>query len=396
MTKHSPLLTFVATYALLYAGFGMQSPFFPALLRDRGFQAQDLGLVLAAAMIVRVIAGPVVAHAADLAHRHRVFLFACALLAAVATIALLLTHNVAALLAIVLLHAAMLGPIAPVSDALAATAAQASGRGVGRRFDYGWLRAAGSAAFALGTLLSGWQADVTGLATAMWISGTLLTLGGMVALLLPSLPLAATSSAADRPTILRDGVLLLRLRVYRRILIAAALLWGSHALHDTFSVIRWRSAGIDFFTASALWSESVCSEVLMFLLIGPRLLQRLGPSRSMALAAAAGIVRWTVAAFTTSPGLLAAIQPLHGLTFALFHLAAIRLIVTVVPIRLAATAQAIYGTLSAGLSIAVVTLASGLLYARIGGAAFLIMAALCLLAVPVCINLRATSAPSSV
>ena len=87
------------------------------------------------------------------------------------------------------------------------------------------------------------------------------------------------------------------------------------------------------------------------------------------------------------PGLLACIQPLHGLTFALFHLAAIRLIVTVAPVRLAATAQAIYGTLS-GLSIALVTLASGLLYAHIGGAAFLIMAALCLLALPVCARLE--------
>jgi hypothetical protein len=35
----------------------------------------------------------------------------------------------------------------------------------------------------------------------------------------------------------------------------------------------------------------------------------------------------------------------------------------------------------------VVTLASGQLYARIGGAAFLIMAALCLLALPVCARL---------
>ena len=49
----------------------------------------------------------------------------------------------------------------------------------------------------------------------------------------------------------------------------------------------------------------------------------------MALAAAAGVLRWTVASFTTSVGLLACIQPLHGLTFALFHLAAIRLIVEV-------------------------------------------------------------------
>src|SRR5690242_9067104 len=155
----------------------------------------------------------------------------------------------------------------------------------------------------------------------MSISGTLLVLGGIVALLLPSLPLARTPTASRRTTMLRDGILLLRIRVYRRILVAAALLWSSHALHDAFSVIRWRSAGIDFFTISALWSESVLSEVVMFLLIGPRLVQRIGPSGSMVLACVAGVIRWTVAAFTTSPGLLACIQPLHGLTFALFHLA---------------------------------------------------------------------------
>ena len=90
----------------------------------------------------------------------------------------------------------------------------------------------------------------------------------------------------------------------------------------------------------------------MFLLIGPRLVQWIGPSGSMVLACGAGVIRWTVAAFTTSPGLLACIQPLHGLTFALFHLAAIRLIVTVAPVHLAATAPAIYGTLCVGLSIA--------------------------------------------
>jgi hypothetical protein len=43
-----------------------------------------------------------------------------------------------------------------------------------------------------------------------------------------------------------------------------------------------------------------------------------------------------------------------------------------------------------GLSIALVTLASGLLYAHIGGAAFLIMAALCLLALPVCARLESS------
>ena len=390
MSRPSALWSFLATYALLYGAFGMQSPFVPALLRERGLQAQDIGLVLSAAMVVRVLAAPLVAHAADRLRQHTLILCGCALFAALASISFLLTRSLAGLLCVALLHSAMLGPIPPISDALAATAAQASRSGVGRRFDYGWLRAAGSAAFALGTLVSGWQAGGAELAAAMWTSGALLVLGGAVALSLPNLPLAGSPTRL-RATMLRDGLLLLRLPVYRRMLVAAALLEGSHALHDSFSVIRWRSAGIDFFTISALWSESVFAEVVVFLLIGPWLVRRIGTSGSMALAAGAGVLRWSVAAFTTSPGLLACIQPLHGLTFALFHLAAIQLIVAVAPVRLAATAQAIYGTLCVGLAIALLTFASGLLYARFGGEAFLLMATLCLVALPICAGLRAPS-----
>ena len=63
-----------------------------------------------------------------------------------------------------------------------------------------------------------------------------------------------------------------------------------------------------------------------------------------------------------------------------------------VPLRLAATAQSIYGTLCIGLTTALLTLASGVLYERMGGSAFLVMAALCLLALPMCAALR--SAPA--
>src|ERR1700722_18956110 len=120
--------------------------------------------------VVRVLAGPVVAHAADRVRRHTLILCGCALFAALASISYLLTHSLVGLLCVALLHAAMLGPIAPISDALAATAARASRLGTGRRFDYGWLRAAGSASFAVGVLASGWQAGAAGLAAAMWTS----------------------------------------------------------------------------------------------------------------------------------------------------------------------------------------------------------------------------------
>jgi hypothetical protein len=47
------------------------------------------------------------------------------------------------------------------------------------------------------------------------------------------------------------------------------------------------------------------------------------------------------------------------------------------------------------LAIALLTFASGLLYARAGGEAFLLMAALCLLALPICAGLRGRSGPAA-
>ena len=64
-----------------------------------------------------------------------------------------------------------------------------------------------------------------------------------------------------------------------------------------------------------------------------------------------------------------------------------------VPIRLAATAQSIYGTLRIGLVTALLTLAAGVLYRRLGGHVFLVMAGLCIVALPMCAGLRGRCAP---
>ena len=105
------LFLFLAAYAALYGAFGLQSPFLPPLLNERGLQPEDIGLVLAGAMAVRVLAGPIVSHAADRLHQHTLILSGCALLAAAATAAFLLPHSFAGVFGVALLHAAMLGPI---------------------------------------------------------------------------------------------------------------------------------------------------------------------------------------------------------------------------------------------------------------------------------------------
>jgi MFS family permease len=75
---------FLTVYVLLYAAFGVQSPFLPALLRERGLHAEEIGIVLAASTAIRVLAGPAVGHAADRLRVHMVMLCVCALAAAIA------------------------------------------------------------------------------------------------------------------------------------------------------------------------------------------------------------------------------------------------------------------------------------------------------------------------
>jgi PPP family 3-phenylpropionic acid transporter len=69
----------------------------------------------------------------------------------------------------------------------------------------------------------------------------------------------------------------------------AALVLGSHAMHDSFAVIRWNAAGVGSAAASVLWSESVAAEVILFFVLGPMLLDPFGPARRLSRFAIAGV-----------------------------------------------------------------------------------------------------------
>lgn len=388
--RSSALFRFVLLYGALYAAFGVQSPFLPALLGARGLEPRSIALALAAGTAVRLLAGPLAGRLADRLDAPRAVLGACMLLAALAALGYLLGRGVGSLVLVCVLQSAMLAPLTPLTDALAlAGAASGAAGGPLPPFHYGWVRGAGSAAFILGAILAGAAVARLGLPMVVWLNAGLL--------------LAASLSVNGVPRLTRAPVLeiaagiggvgrLLRLPVFRRVILVAALILGSHALHDSFAVIRWRAAGIGPQAAGLLWAESVAAEVAVFLMIGRPLLNALRPAGAAMLAAAAGIARWAVMAQTAWLPAVAMVQPLHGITFALLHLACMRLLAEIVPDRLAATALAVYGTVGVGAATALLTLASGTLYARFGATGFWFMAAICVVALPVAWRLRAADA----
>ncbi len=372
---------FILLYGLLFAGFGVSSPFLPALLGAHGLPTQAIGVVLAAGTTTRLVVGPLVGRIADRLGRQRAMLAGCTAVAAVVALGYLPANGLLLLLVVAVASASALAPLVPLADALTLASTRHDG---GSRFAYGSVRGAGSAAFVVGVVFAGiamrrFQIDIV-----VWLNAALLGLAALVAGRVSD----RLHAAAERPRHRDALVELLGAPMFLRLLLVAALVQGSHALHDSFAAIRWHEAGISPDVTGLLWAESVAAEVLVFVFVGGRLLDRLGVAGASMLAASAGIVRWGVMAQTSWLPAMALVQPLHGLTFALQHLACMRLLAAVVAPRFAATAQAIYGTVAIGATTAFLTLLSGYLYADFGSEGFWLMSALCAAALPVARRLR--------
>jgi MFS transporter, PPP family, 3-phenylpropionic acid transporter len=380
------LIRFVLLFGAMYAAFGVASPFLPAFVSERGLPPEQLGVVFSAGTAVRLLTAPSAGRIGDLIQGLRVVLVVCVALAASITMGYLAAYGFWILLGMTLLHAASLAPITILADALALGSAAPPPESGRRGFEYGWVRGTGSGAFIIGTLVSGQVVSAFGLNSIIWLQASLLGVAAVAAIGVPEIVHRRPTETARAPA---GGVLtLLRLAPFRNLVLVAALILGSHAMHDAFAVIRWSAAGISHATASLLWSESVAAEVIVFFIIGPRLVTRLTPAGALALAAVAGMLRWAVVAQTAAVIALALVQPLHGITFALLHLACMRLLARIVPAGLEGTAQAIYGTVGIGAASALLTLASGALYGRLGAQGFWVMAALCAFAFPLTWNLR--------
>ncbi len=378
----SPLPRFLALYIALFAAFGVASPFFAAFLAGRGLRPEAIGLVLAAGTGIRLLAGPLGGRLADRLGSPRWVLTAYAAAAALVAFSYLPAAGLGPLLLVSVAHASVLAPINPLADALALAAGRPKGSS-GRGFPYGWVRGAGSAAFIAGTLLAGLAVSRFGLVAIIWLNGTLLATGAICAARVPDRLRHPFS-----PEAAGGFGTLLRAPQFRRLMLVAALIQGSHAMHDGFAVIRWTSAGIGSGTIGLLWSELVVAEVVVFLFIGRTLVDRLGPAGASALAAIGGIVRWAVLAQSGSVAAAALVEPLHGLTFALQHLACMRLLGQIVPPHLAGTAQAFYNTVAVGAATAFLTLLCGPLYGAFGPGGFWVMGGLCAAAIPLTRGLR--------
>jgi PPP family 3-phenylpropionic acid transporter len=156
-------------YAALFVSIGIQLPFFPLWLEAKGLDAGIIGLVLAAPMVVRLFAVPLLTRLADSRQALWIALVIASGASAAGTIVLGFTEGSLAILLVFALASVPFTPIMPLAEAYALRGLAQIGRA------YGPVRLWGSAAFIGGSLGAGWIIDSIAPGNLIWlIAGALL------------------------------------------------------------------------------------------------------------------------------------------------------------------------------------------------------------------------------
>jgi PPP family 3-phenylpropionic acid transporter len=348
-------------YAAVFALIGCHLPFFPVWLRSVGIDAAWIGVITAVPAVTRFTVLPLVT---GLAERHS------ALRGAIVVTAIMTTLGFSALgtqiqpLPVFLAYvatASMWTPIIPLTDAYAL-------RGVARHdLKYGPVRLWGSAAFVVGALVCGLLVDVIDTRHLIWVIFGTAALGAVLSLALQPIELPKTHEVAPR-----DATALLRDPAFLAIILASAMIQGSHAAYYAFASITWQQSGLGGVTIAVLWALGVIAEIVVFA-VSPRF--TLQPAVLVLIGALSAVLRWWVTALEPQPGVLAVVQLAHGLTFGMTQVGTVGLMLRHVPINLMAQAQG-YLAACSGIVASSAAILSGAIFARYGHGVYYLMAAM--------------------
>ncbi|MDP1629955.1 MAG: MFS transporter [Caulobacter sp.] len=361
-------------YCSIFIGTGASLPFMPVWFRAQGLSGLEIGIILSAPMLARIVITPLLAVWADgfALRRTPMILFGLAAAAAYGMIGLV--SGFGAWLACWLAATTFLSTVVPLADVLTLRRSRAEG------FNYGLPRGIGSIAFVVANITMGALLARAGLNLVLvWTTVAALSAGVGARLLLPADPVHEGGGKAGRRDRWRGITDLLRNRPFMLAVISTSLIQATHAYYYAFSALLWRAdQNVPETTVGLLWATGVVVEIGFLWFMEPWR-KRLGPERLVILGGIAAVARWTALAFTPPLWLLFPLQSLHALSFAAVMLGSLQLIERHAPARSASAAQTISSAFSGGLVIGLVTLASGPLFDAFRERGYLAMSVVALL-----------------
>jgi MFS transporter, PPP family, 3-phenylpropionic acid transporter len=350
-------------YGTLFGLIGTHLPFFPVWLKAVGIDSAWIGIITAVPAVTRFTVLPVVTGLAEKRQSLRGAMILTAFTVALGFSAIGTQHQPLLVFLAYGVTACMWTPMIPLTDAYAL-------RGVARYgLNYGPLRLWGSVAFVVGALVCGLLVDFIAAGHLIWVIAATAGLGALASLGLQ--PLDNPRTVAATPD--RAGALLRDIG-FLALIMAPALIQGSHGAYYTFASISWQGAGLGGLTIAGLWALGVLAEIVVFAL-SPRF--TLQPSVLVVIGGLSAVARWLITAQEPSLAVLSFVQLAHGLTYGLTQVGTMGLLVRHVPLPTMARAQG-YLAACSGIVTSIASILSGAAYAQYGQGVYYGMAAMAL------------------
>lgn len=373
----------------LFIPLGVHVPYFPLWLEAKGFGAEQIGIILAAPMFLRVVTTPFITAMADEAQdRATVFILLVGITLALSA-GYFLPPTYVIVLAVSLALTVAWTPQSPVADSLALSGVRRFGS------NYTRMRIWGSGAYLLGNLGGGYILAWTGADAVPAIITLSLCFTLAVSVLAPRMGKPRRASPLSAAELEYIGPRLAN-RFFVLMVAGAGVINASHALVNSFGSIYWKSIGIHDTTIGVLWAWAVVAEVGIFLIF-TRLFSRFSAQMILGLAGVGAMLRWIAFPMVEPLGLgvpgFFAVQSLHSLSTALILIGVQKMIAETVPEERTGAAQGI-AFFANGLAFAAATLLSGPLYDRLGVHGFYAMVAIAAAGL-VIVTIAPRSAPES-
>lgn len=347
-------------FASLFVSTGINLPYFPLWLEFHGFGAEQIAVILAAPMFLRVVTTPLLTAFADRARDRANVLIVLVAAALVLSCGFFLPPAYGVVLAVSLALSVVWTPHGPLADSLALSGVRRFGS------NYASMRIWGSVAFLGANLVGGIILSWTSPQAVPVIITASLTVALLAVLMAPRLGRPRRASPLSVEDL--QGAPKLLNRHFVLVVAGAGLINASHGFMYGFASIYWKSIGLGDTLIGFLWACAVAAEVGIFM-IYTRVFGRFSATALLAISGLSSMIRWLAYPLVWPlglgvPGLFVA-QALHSLSTALLLIAVQKLIAETVDEAQTGAAQGA-AFFANGMCMATVTLLSGPLYERLG------------------------------
>ncbi|KZZ46034.1 hypothetical protein A3759_07365 [Thalassolituus sp. HI0120] len=342
-------------YFLYFALLGCIAPFWGLFLQARDFNAEDIGLLMAAFAAIRILAPNVWAHVAGRFSSPMVMVRCAGVLTAVCFVGVWWANSFLSMLLVMLAYGFFWAAILPQYETITMQSLN------NRIDDYSKIRLWGSVGFIVAVILLGWLFDafsVNYLPAVMLVTMLLITVNSFS----HSARVVVREGKRERNFISQA----LQKQVVVFILITV-LLQISHGAYYTFFSIYLEQLGYSKSAIGLLWSLGVFSEVILFWQFH-RLLHLLSWRGWVMMILILTAVRWLLISQQADQLVVLLIaQVLHAFSFGAMHAVSMRYIQHYFSRPNQAQGQALYSSIGFGLGGALGAWGCGIYWNRLGG-----------------------------